>query len=143
MKSSNMVYVAFFLIGFVLLVLGIGGFVSLGMVLKDWTPARGVIERVESRRIYKHRKMRWEHQVDVRYETVEFGEMNTWKKVYLTIGMKEGNEIALLYNPDYVREVRFPVDEGWLYGLFSAAGVGLFWIGNVLRKGKRENKSMG
>lgn len=139
-KSYDKAYIVFFLIGFVLLALGIGGFVSLGMVLKDWTPARGVVERVESRRIYQYRKMRCEHRVDVRYETAEFGEMNTWKKVYLTIGMKEGNEIALLYNPDYVREVRFPVDEGWLYGFFSVAGAGLFWIGNVLRKGKRDSK---
>ena len=52
--------------------------------------------------------------------------------------MKEGDEIALLYNPDYVREVRFPVHEGWLYGCFCAGGLGFLWIGNVLRKGKNK-----
>lgn len=139
MKSfRDRAYIAFFLIGFVMLILGVGGFVSLGIVLKDWIPARGVVERIESERVYKYRKMRWEHRVDVRYETAEFGEMDTWKEVYVTIGMKEGDEIALLYNPDYVREVRFPVHEGWLYGCFCAGGLGFLWIGNVLRKGKNK-----
>ena len=101
MKSHDMAYVACFLIGFVMLALGIGGFISLGMIVKDWNPARGVVERIESERVYKYRKMRWEHRVDVRYETVEFGEMYTSKEVYLTFGMREGGEIALLYNPEY------------------------------------------
>ena len=58
MKSScNRAYIAFFLIGFVVLILGVGGFVSLGIVLKDWIPARGVVERIESERVYKYRKM--------------------------------------------------------------------------------------
>ena len=83
MKSHDMAYVACFLIGFVMLALGIGGFISLGMIVKDWNPARGVVERIESERVYKYRKMRWEHRVDVRYETVEFGEMYTSKEVYL------------------------------------------------------------
>ena len=87
------------------------------MIVKDWNPARGVVERIESERVYKYRKMRWEHRVDVRYETVEFGEMYTSKEVYLTFGMCEGGEIALLYNPEYVREVRFPVHEGCLHGM--------------------------
>lgn len=138
MKSHDMAYVACFLIGFVMLALGIGGFISLGMIVKDWTPARGVVERIESERVYKYRKMRWEHRVDVRYETVEFGEMNASKEVHLTLGMDKGDEVALLYNPDYVREVRFPVREGWLYGFFSAGGLGIAWIGFVLRKEKRK-----
>ena len=109
MKSHDMAYVACFLIGFVMLALGIGGFISLGMIVKDWNPARGVVERIESERVYKYRKMRWEHRVDVRYETVEFGEMYTSKEVYLTFGIREGGEIALLYNPEYVRkEGRLP-----------------------------------
>ena len=115
MKSHDMAYVACFLIGFVMLALGIGGFIS-----------------------YKYRKMRWEHRVDVRYETVEFGEMYTSKEVYLTFGMREGGEIALLYNPEYVREVRFPVHEGCLHGFFSVGGLGIAWIGFVLRKEKRK-----
>ena len=36
MKSHDMAYVACFLIGFVMLALGIGGFISLGMIVKDW-----------------------------------------------------------------------------------------------------------
>ena len=136
--KHDMAYVACFLIGFVMLALGIGGFISLGMIVKDWTPARGVVERIESERVYKYRKMRWEHRVDVRYETVEFGEMYTSKEVYLTLGMREGGEIALFYNPEYVREVRFPVHEGCLHGFFSAVGLGIAWIGFVLRKEKRK-----
>ena len=65
MKSHDMAYVACFLIGFVMLALGIGGFISLGMIVKDWNPARGVVERIESERVYKYRKMRWEHRRDV------------------------------------------------------------------------------
>ena len=97
-----------------------------------------MVERIESERVYKYRKMRWEYRVDVRYETVEFGEMYASKEVYLTLGMREGGEIALLYNPEYVREVRFPVHEGCLYGFFSAVGLGIAWIGFVLRKEKRK-----
>ena len=60
MKSfRDRAYIAFFLIGFVMLILGVGGLVSLGIVLKDWIPARGVVERIESERVYKYRKMRW------------------------------------------------------------------------------------
>lgn len=138
MKTRNKSYLAFFLVGFVLLASGVGGFISLGMVLKDWVPARGIVERIESERVYKYRKKRWKHRVDVRYETARFGEMSTSKEVYLTLGMNEGGEVALLYNPRYVREVRFPVHEGWLYGCFCVAGLGMLWAGNVLRKESRQ-----
>ena len=54
MKSSrDRAYIAFFLIGFVMLILGAGGLVSLGIVLKDWIPARGVVERIESEQWWK------------------------------------------------------------------------------------------
>lgn len=138
MKSRNKTYAAFFVIGFVMLALGVGGFVSLVVILKDWIPARGVVESVESERVHKYRKMRWRHRVDVRYETVEFGEMDASREIYFTLGLREGDEVALLYNPDYVREVRFPVREGWLYGCLCAGGLGVLWMGNVLRKGKRK-----
>lgn len=138
MKPQNVSHIAFFLFGFVLLALGIGGSVSLGMILKDWLPARGVVERIESERVYRYRKMRWKHRIGVRYETARFGEMYVLKEVYLTLGLRKGSEVALLYNPGYVREVRFPVREGWLYGLSGAAGLGLIGIGNVLRKERRK-----
>lgn len=139
MKSKNRLFCTVSLvIGLCLLAGGIYGFFSLADAADDYLNTTGVVERVDSKKIYKHRKIRVENKVSVRYKTTLYGELSTTLNFYVPFLMDEGDEIDILYNPRLPRYIRLPGWESLLYGLLLAGGLGATWLSVYMWRCRKE-----
>ena len=87
-------------------------------------------------RTYRHRKTRTESHAMVIYDTERFGKLSTTYDANFAIGLGKGDEVALIYDPEHPRDVRFPSRDRWAYGTCCACGMLLGWGGMQLRRRK-------
>ena len=111
-SRNRVVCLLLFVAGLLMLGGGVYGLVSLSKASDSFGHATGVIDRLSSKREYRHRKIRTRWEMRISYETERYG--------------KTGDSIEVLYNPGNPYDVRIPGDERCVW--FTLLGVGLLCL---------------
>ena len=97
-SRNRVVCLLLFVAGLLMLGGGVYGLVSLSKASDSFGHARGVIDRLSSKREYRHRKIRTRWEMRISYETERYGKTYVSEKRYLPF-RSEGDSIEVLYNP--------------------------------------------
>ena len=124
-SRNRVVCLLLFVAGLLMLGGGVYGLVSLSKASDSFGHARGVIDRLSSKREYRHRKIRTRWEMRISYETERYGKTYVSEKRYLPF-RSEGDSIEVLYNPGNPYDVRIPGDERCVW--FTLLGVGLLCL---------------
>lgn len=110
------------LLGVLLLGGGGWGFASLAKASRNFEHAMAVVKHVRYERVYRHRKMRIDREVQISYDTGRYGELHTTLK-YARPFLSEGDSLRVLYPPGRPRDIRLPGEESWIWGTLLACGL--------------------
>lgn len=136
LRVDDLIWLAAFAGAAILLGIGLYGLISLAIDSRTYVPTKGIVERVDRTRTYRHRKTRTESHAMVIYDTERFGKLSTTYDANFAIGLGKGDEVALIYDPEHPRDVRFPSRDRWAYGTCCSCGMLLGWGGMQLRRRK-------
>lgn len=119
--------------GACLLLGGMAGMYSLYEASQACGRTTGTVRRIQTKRIYRSRKIRYESRMQVCYQTPRYGKLVVSTENYNPF-RSEGDEVLVWYHPDRPREIRLPWSECAVWGLLIAAGLTGICIGIVARK---------
>lgn len=131
--SRKIILLAIFVIGLLLIIGGYYGVAYLNQVEKNFVSVTAKIETIKERKEYHRGKRRVHHDVWINFPANNTT-YNTSLSVY-TPFMKEGDDIAIMYNPDNPNEVHSTGIEKIISWAFLLAGISFLlvdWF--VLRK---------
>lgn len=116
-------------VGFVLLFVGVISiiFASYGLYsLYDKSESMehtvGVVKNLDTRKIYRHRKTRYENTAHISYDTKLYGSMHVGVKLYNPF-IFQGDSISVWYSPDRPEKIVIPMDDGIIYVFIFASGL--------------------
>lgn len=98
------------------------GFWSLYHAYSTHERVVGVIQKTSTERVHRHRKVRFEHEMLIKYSTDKYGDCYVSKKYYWPF-RQVGDEVTVLCRPQYTNDVRLPGDECWIWGIMLACGL--------------------
>lgn len=145
MKSARnkIICLLLFVVGLLMLGGGVYGFVSLSKASGAFGHATGVIEKISSKREYRHRKMRIHTEMRISYETERYGKMYVNEECYWPF-RSEGDSIGIIYRPDNPYDIRVPGEERCIW--LTLMGVGALCLAGVwlmLRPQRRADRQIG
>lgn len=126
--------------GIVLLGGALYGFGSLYQAYSSYEHTVGQIRKTRTERTYRHRKMRFKHEMELGYPTADYGELRVSKEYYRPF-RREGDELTVLYHPDRPRDIRLPGEECWIWSAMLVCGLvcaGGAWA--MLRPDRRKER---
>lgn len=141
MKTLNPQIIVLFLlvVGGFLFLGGIVGLSSLFIASKDCETTTGVVKKYQSKRVYRHRKIRYENEMLICYSTPRYGDLYVSEKSYCPF-RKVGDEVTVWYHPEHPREIRLLVLECCIWGVLLVFGVLCIAAGGFLKmRGKPDN----
>lgn len=121
--------------GAFLLLGGVVGFASLYTASKEYESATGIVQDVQSKVEYRHRKRRYKNKMQISFPTLKYGEQRITCESYWPFRSK-GDELTVWYHPDRPWESRLPGSESVLWGVLVASGVICIYGGLAVRKKK-------
>lgn len=131
------------MICFLLILVGIAlsggalyGFWSLYHAYNTHERVVGVIQKTSTERVHRHRKVRFEHEMLIKYSTDKYGDCYVSKKYYWPF-RQVGDKITVLCRPQYTNDVRLPGEECWIWAMMLVCGLVCFvgaWIMFRLQK---------
>ena len=114
------------------------GFWSLHQAYSTHERAVGVIQKTRTERVHRHRKVRFEHEMLIKYSTAKYGDCYVTKKYYWPF-RQVGDKITVLCRPQHTNDVRLPGEECWIWGAMLVCGLicaGGAWV--MLRPERRK-----
>lgn len=123
--------------GIILIGAGIYGLSSLTDDLSTFVPTRGIVERVESKHVYRNRKRRTITQATIIYDTDRYGKLATTYDGILAFCMDKGDEVDIIYDPRKPRCMRLPTGDRIMYGAYCACGLLMAGAGIALSRLKQ------
>jgi len=124
MKTLNpqIIVLLLLVVGGFLFLGGIAGLSSLFIASKDCESTTGVVKKYDRKRVYRHRKIRYESTMLVSYSTPKYGEMHVYKKSHCPF-REVGDELTVWYDRNRPEAIRLPVSESSLYGTLVVFGL--------------------
>lgn len=110
------------MVGSLLALGGAGGFCSLYMASKEYVHAVGTVQKCQTKKVYRHRKLRYESEMSLIYPTEKYGELSVTEVSHWPFRSK-GDKIVVWYHPDRPRDIRLPQCECILWGFLLVIGV--------------------
>ncbi|OEJ15859.1 hypothetical protein BFL38_10390 [Brachyspira hampsonii] len=111
-----------FIVGIFLFIVGIIGIFSIFIGTKNYIHTVCIVEQYNTKKVYKHRKIRYENTMVISYDTDKYGKLYTTLKSYYPF-RKVGDKLTLWYNHEKPRDIKLPFSEGILYVLFILFGL--------------------
>ncbi|ASJ22787.1 hypothetical protein BHAMNSH16_07405 [Brachyspira hampsonii] len=111
-----------FIAGIFLFAGGIIGIFSIFIGTKNYIHTVCIVEQYNSKKVYKHRKIRYENTMVISYDTDKYGKLYTTLKSYYHF-RKVGDKLILWYNHEKPRDIKLPFSECILYTLFILFGL--------------------
>lgn len=135
MKTSHPQILTFLLlvVGGFLFLGGAVGLTSLYIASKDHESTTGVVKKYDRKRVYRHRKIRYESEMLISYPTPKYGEMHVYKKSHCPF-REVGDELTVWYHRERPEEIRLPVSESILFGTLVVFGLLCTYGGICYRK---------
>lgn len=131
-KRSKVIIFCVLLLGVAMLLGGVCGLMSLYKASRTCEHTTATVHRVDTRRVYRYRKTRYESEMLLSYPTERYGVLYTYRKVYFPF-KKAGDRLSVLYEPNKPRNIRFPGIESVQWLLLLLAGIlieGVIWLVN-------------
>lgn len=120
-------------VGFILLLGGTAELYPLYVAARNCKHTVGIVQRVETKRDYRHRKPRYDSEMTVVYSTEKYGDLSVTRASYWPFTRK-GDEVSVWYHPERPREVCLPVSEGVFGGGLVVIGVLCIYGGCFFRR---------
>ena len=114
---SQLIAILLLVVGVCLFLGGVAGLGSLYMVSKNCESTTGVVKKYDRKRVYRHRKIRYESTMLVSYSTPKYGEMHVYKKSHCPF-REVGDELTVWYDRNRPEAIRLPVSPFWYLGCF-------------------------
>lgn len=133
MTHQRIIVLFMFIVGGLLILGGVGGFYSLYKASQTYERTTGVVLKLRTKRVYRHRKYVYDTDMLVRYPTVRYGEVSASTKSYNPF-RREGDGFLLWYNPDAPRDIRLPFSDCVLWGFLVASGAICVFGGVLMRR---------
>ena len=95
-------------VGFILLSAGVAELYPLCRAARNCHHTVGIVQRVETKKNYRHRKLRYDTEMTVIYSTEKYGDLSVTRTSHWPFTRK-GDEISVWYHPERPREVHLPV----------------------------------
>lgn len=128
MKNYRIVLYFLLFIGIILFLGGLTGSYSLYKASQKYERTTGVVCVLQTKKVYRHRKLRYYSQMTISYPTSKYGNVRVSMESYDPF-RKKGDELPVWYHPERPREVRLPKSEGCLWGFFIVAGMACIYVG--------------
>lgn len=138
MTHRRMIMLSALLVGALLLLGGAGGFYSLFVASRSYEKTTGVVRDVRTKKVYRHRRLRYESKMLVSYPTSKYGELRVLKDSYCPFRSK-GDELVVWYDSARPEEIRLPRSECAIWAVLLFVGIVLVRVG--LACGKTRNAS--
>lgn len=120
-------------VGFILLSAGVAELYPLCRAARNCHHTVGIVQRVETKKNYRHRKLRYDTEMTVIYSTEKYGDLSVTRTSHWPFTRK-GDEISVWYHPERPREVHLPVSEGVFGGGLVVIGALCIYGGCFFRK---------
>lgn len=117
-----------YIAGSLLLIGGMSGFCSLYLASQHYEQTTAVVEQLQVKKTYHHRKLRYNHTMWISYPTHRYGKLSTSTDSYYPF-RRTGDELIIWYHPEHPREIRFPKSECWFSGILLGCGLLILYIG--------------
>lgn len=117
-----------YIAGSLLIISGISGFCSLYLASQHYERTTAIVEQLQVKKIYHHRKLRYDHTMQISYSTHKYGKLSTSMASYYPFRRTE-DELIIWYHPEHPREIRFPESECWLSGTLLVCGLLILYVG--------------
>lgn len=138
---SQLIAILLLVVGVCLFLGGVAGLGSLYMVSKDCESTAGVVKKYDRKRVYRHRKIRYESTMLVSYSTPKYGEMHVYKKSHCPF-REVGNELTVWYDRNRPEAIRLPVSESILLVPWLFSGYYVHTVESVTGKRRRTNEQL-
>ena len=98
--------------------------------IKNYTKTIGIVEKYETKRVYKHGKNKYESTMLISYETERFGKLYTSMESYYPF-RKVKDKLTLWYDPNKPRNIKLPFSEiAWAL-IFIPIGIGSILLSSM------------
>lgn len=137
MMHYRIMIVLLWMIGTGLLFGGIWKLTALYKASHTYERSVGKVERLRTQKVYRNRKLRYDHEMTISYPTSRYGVLYVSKEYYWPF-RTSGDEVKVWYHPDHPRNICLPKEDGALGGLLLMLGFTAVWCGiyAVKNKGK-------
>lgn len=112
---------------------GLVGFCSLYVASSTYEHTIGTIRKFQTKRVYRYRKMRYEHEMQISYPTVRYGNLSVSQITHWPF-RSVGDELSVWYHPNRPWDIRLPGAECGLWGFLTVLGVICIYGGLLVRK---------
>mgnify|MGYP003397740053 CR=1 FL=1 len=116
-------------VGFVLLFVGVisillasYGLYSLYDKSESMEHTVGFVKYLDTKRIHRYRKIRYENTAQISYDTKRYGNMYVGVKLYNPF-IFQGDSISVWYSPERPEKIVIPMDDGIIYAFIVASGL--------------------
>lgn len=133
MKNRKIMTAVLLIVGILLLWGGAGGFYTLYTASKNCERATGIVQSINTQKVYRHRKIRYDSRMLVTYPTPQHGKISVSMKNYNPF-RKKGDEVLVWYDPNLPREACLPYSDALIWGILVASGLFCVWLGLAIRK---------
>lgn len=130
---SQIIALLLLVVGAFLFLGGTVGLVSLCIASKDCESTTGVVKKYDRKRVFRHRKIRYESEMLISYPTSRYGDMYVYQRSYCPF-RKVGDELTVWYYRERPEDVRLPVSESVLFGTLVVFGLLCTYGGICYRK---------
>ena len=128
-----------FIVGAILTILGVISITSTVITSKNYKKTIGIVEKYETKRVYKHGKNKYESTMLISYETERFGKLYTTMESYYPF-RKVKDELTLWYDPNKPRNIKLPFSEiAWAL-IFIPLGIGSILLSLMAVTIKKKDK---
>lgn len=126
----------------IFLLLVVGGFLFLGgavgltdlyIASKDCESTTGIVKKYDRKRVFRHRKIRYESEILISYPTPQYGDMHVYQRSYCPF-RKVGDELTVWYYRERPEKIRLPFSESILFGTLVVFGLLCTYGGICYRK---------
>lgn len=117
-----------YIAGSLLLIGGMSGFCSLYLASQHYEQTTAVVEQLQVKKTYHHRKLRYNHTMWISYPTHRYGKLSTSTDSYYPF-RRTGDELIIWYHPEQPREIRFPKSECWFSGILLGCDLLILYAG--------------
>lgn len=97
------------------------GFFSLYRTSGTFEHTVAVVQRIDTRKVYRHRKIRYESEMLLAYPTERYGMLYTSQRNYWPF-RETGDRLSLLYDPKHPRNIRLSGAEIFLWSVLLIVG---------------------
>lgn len=122
MTRIKIVMILMIAVGAVLLLVGVCGAYSLHAAAGDYERTTGTVRRIQTTRIYRQKKLRYDSKMWISYSTARYGELTAVVTSHCPF-RSEGDKVVVWYRPDRPRDILRPRAELITDGLLAAAGL--------------------